>query len=211
MEIKCQESSFRSTCNKIQDWLHNVQFIFSCMLMCVFHVFFILIPNLSPKQLLVLTSIKFNNLKFLKVLKSHNVPRFYFSLIFSIVPRSSSCGTSKGSSKHTSKRKNVSIPMISTLQCKKIWMLQLASKENTKKPWKTCVSSLNEIKTGKTTFITNPKPSIIQNSSPLGLPFSKHKNGHNMVDICLFIQKVMPKLLKVVLSYGKLSNHGYSF
>jgi hypothetical protein len=118
--VKKQDSSFRSTYNKIQDWLHNVQFIFSCMLMCVCHVFFVLIPNFSPKQLLVLASIKFNNLKFLKVLKSHNVPRFYCSLIFSIVPRSSSCGTSKGSSKHTFKPKNVSIPKISTLQCKKM-------------------------------------------------------------------------------------------
>lgn len=36
--VNNQDSSFRSTCNKIQDRLHNVQFIFSCMLMCVFHV-----------------------------------------------------------------------------------------------------------------------------------------------------------------------------
>jgi hypothetical protein len=65
---------------------------------------------------------------------------------------------------------------------KKLWTLQLAYKENTKKPWTTCVSSPNEVKTGKMMLITNPKPSLIQNSSLLRLPFSKRRNGHVMVD-----------------------------
>jgi hypothetical protein len=68
-------------------------------------------------------------------------------------------------------------------------MFQLASKENTKKPWTICVSSLNEMKTRKKTLITSPKPNLIQNSNPLGLPFSKCKNGHIMVDYLSILSK----------------------
>jgi hypothetical protein len=69
---------------------------------------------------------------------------------------------------------------------KKLWTFQLASKENTKKPWTTCASSPNEVKTTKMMLVTNRKPNWIQNSSPLGLPFSKCRNGHVMVD-CLSV------------------------